>query len=143
MPQETKENNNTNKKLDESQTITGVIDFLRMFMTETLAKRLICIILLSVGLPNKQVAQLSGFCEKTVKSIKKRLDERDISALFKVGGGGRKSKCAGLEEAIIDEINRNQYHSRQQIADMIFEKYGVKLSVWAVGRLLKKTELND
>lgn len=128
--------------MNGNDTITSVINFLCMFMPETLAKRVICIILLAVGVPNEQIAELTGFCNKTVKSVQKRLSEGDISGLFKIGGGGRKSKTADVEKAIVDEINNNQYHSRQQIADMIFEKHGIKLSVNAVGELLKKMESN-
>jgi transposase len=109
-----------------------------MFMPCTLAKRLVCIILLSVGTPNEQVVQKTGFCSKTVKSIQRKLIEGNIDDLLKIGGGGRKSKIADVEKEIIDEINTNQYHSRQQISDMILEKYGIKLSVNAVGEMLKK-----
>ena len=48
-------------------------------------------------------------------------------------GSGRKSKCAGIEEAIVEELETNNYHTRQQIADMIEEKFQVKLSCSAVG----------
>jgi len=112
-----------------------------MFMPETLAKRIVCIILLAVGMPIEQIAQLTGFCGKTVKLVRKKLREGGICDLFKVGGGGRKSKTADVEQAIVDEINTNQYHSRQQIADMILEKHGIRLSVNAVGELLKKNNI--
>ena len=54
-------------------------------------------------------------------------------------GSGKKRRTAGLEDEIIAEIERNNYHTRQQIADMIQEKFHVKVSVATVGRLLKKT----
>lgn len=71
-------------------------------------------------------------------SKKSKMDEGKTEELFKISGGGRKSQTSGIEDSIVEEINRNQYHSRQQISDMIFEKYGVKLSVSAVGDFLKK-----
>jgi transposase len=111
-----------------------------MLMPQTLAKRVVCIIMLAASIPNEQVAQMTGFCNKTVKSVQKKLTEGEVNVLFKIGGGGRKRKTAYVEQAIVDEINTNQYHSRQQIADMIFEKHGIKLSVNAVGELLKKTK---
>ena len=124
--------------MNSNDTITSIINFLGIFMPETLAKRIVCIILLTINVPNEQIAQLTGFCAKTVKTIQKKLNEGNIRDLFKISGGGRKSKIADVEAEIVDEINNNQYHSRQQIADMIFEKYGIKLSVNAVGELLKK-----
>jgi transposase len=59
--------------------------------------------------------------------------------LFHVGGGGRKRKLVDVEDAIIEEINNNHYHSHQQIADMIRERYGIKVSLPVISRLLKKT----
>ena len=44
-----------------------------------------------------------------------------------------------MEPAIIEEINSNNYHSHQQIADMVLEKYGIKVSLPVISRLLKKT----
>jgi transposase len=113
-----------------------------MFMPETLSKRIVSIILLAVGIERRQVAEMSGFCDKTVKMVQARLNNGEIKELLKIGGGGRKSKTADVEEEIINEINSNQYHSRQQIADMIFEKHGIRLSITSIGNLLKKTKLN-
>jgi transposase len=128
--------------MNNNDTIIRVIEFLSMFMPVTLAKRLISIILLSVGVPNGQAAQMTGFCNKTIKSVQKKLIEGEINDLFKINGGGRKSKTADVEQAVAGEINSNQYHSRQQIADMIYEKHGIKISVNAVGELLKKMKSN-
>jgi transposase len=63
--------------------------------------------------------------------------------MFHVAGGGRKRKLLDLEESIVKEINNNNYHSHQQIADMIHEKYGIRVSLPVIGRLLKKTESDD
>ena len=111
-------------------------------MPITIAKRIVCIIVLSVGITIKEASRISGFCEKTVVSIKKKLDANEIDVLFVIGGGGRKSPLAGFESAIIAEVNQNAYHTKQQIADMILEKYGVKITPQAVGKLLKKTILD-
>ena len=113
-----------------------------MFMPATLSKRLVSIILLAIGIERSQVIEMTGFCEKTVKMIQKKLNNGEIKDLLKIGGGGRKSKTADVEEEIINEINNNQYHSRRQIADMIFEKYGIRLSITSIGDLLKKTKSN-
>ena len=118
--------------------ISKAIEFLGMFMPSTLVKRLVCILLLSVGISAEETARLSGFCEKTVKTIRKKLESNEVDALFVVNGGGRKSPLADFESAIIDEINQNAYYTKQQIADMIFEKHGIKVTPQAVGKLLKK-----
>jgi transposase len=47
-----------------------------------------------------------------------------------------------VEKEIVEEIENNNYHSQQEIADMILEKFSLKVSLSAVGRLLKKTASN-
>ena len=128
--------------MESKNAMLVVIKFLNMFMPVTLSKRIVSIILLAVGIECRQVAEMTGFCGKTVKMIQTRLNDGEIKGLLKIGGGGRKSKTADVEEEIIKEINNNQYHSRQQIADMIYEKHGIKLSVTSIGDFLKKTKLN-
>ena len=53
-------------------------------------------------------------------------------------GGGRSAKASGLEEQILAEIEAGNYHTRQEIADMILEEFHIKMSRTSVGRLLKK-----
>ena len=118
--------------------VSKVIEFLGMFMPSTLVKRLVCIVLLTVGISVEETARLSGFCEKTVRTIKKKLESSEVDALFVISGGGRKSPLADFESAIIDEINQNAYYTKQQIADMIYEKHGIKVTPQAVGKFLKK-----
>jgi transposase len=119
--------------------IAKVIAFLRLFMPETLAKRIICIVLLAVGIPSDEVAEIAGFCDKTVKSISKNMSSDNFDSLFMIRGGGRKGKLTNIEKAIVDEVENGEYHSKQQVVDMIQEKHGLKTSLAAVGRLLKKT----
>jgi transposase len=124
--------------LDTSQIITAVMSFLQLFMTETLVKRMVSLILIAIGVPNARITELTGLCDKSVRTVQKAIATGKIESLFHVGGGGRKSKLEDVENAIIEEIETNNYHSRQQIIDMIQEKYGIKTSLSAVSRLIKK-----
>jgi transposase len=54
-------------------------------------------------------------------------------------GIGRPGKAKDIESAISEELEKNNYHTRQQVADMIYEKIGISMSVSAIGKLLKKT----
>ena len=128
--------------METKRILSIVISFLSMFMPVTLSKRIVGIILLASGMERKQVADMVCFCDKTVKMIQAKLNNGDVDSLLEIGGGGRKSKTANVEEEIINEITSNQYHSRQEIADMIFNKYGIRLSITSIGDLLKKTKLN-
>ena len=117
--------------------VTKVIAFLRLFMPETLAKRIVCIVLLAVGIASDEIADITGFCEKTVKSISKKMKTDDVDSLFLINGGGRKGKLTNIEKAIVEEIEQGEYHSKQQIVDMIQEKHGIKTSLAAVGTAIK------
>lgn len=117
----------------------AVIDFLKLFMPETLVKRVLSIILISAGLENSRVTELTGYCDRSVRGLRKEMAGGDISRLLTVGGGGRKGKTAGIEENILAELEKGNYHTRQQIADMIHEKFHVSISPSAVGKFLKKT----
>ena len=54
-------------------------------------------------------------------------------------GAGRKSKFKDIEQQVLEEIEKGNYHTLQQIADMVKEKFDVDVSPMAVSRLLKKT----
>lgn len=131
----------TTNLFDAGKIINKVLVFFRLFMCETIAKRVISILLIAVGLPNSRVVELTGLCDKSVCTLKKGLEIRELDSMFHVAGGGRKRKLSNVEGLVIEEVNTGNFHSHQQIADMIHEKYGIKVSLPVIGRLLKKTEL--
>jgi transposase len=128
--------------IDGREIIKRVLDFLQSFMCVTLAKRLLCMVLIAVGASDILVTELAGLSVQSVREMKNSLADGDIDSLFHVGGGGRKRKLIDVEDSIIEEINSSDYHSHQQIADMIMEKYGIRVSLPVVSRLLKKTASN-
>ena len=119
--------------------IKAIIQFLQMFMSETLAKRICSLMLIAVGIPNARITELIGISDRSIWNLKKAIHGGDIDSLLATGhGGGRPGKAKGIESAIAEELEKNNYHNRQQVADMILEKFGVSMSVSAVGKLLKK-----
>ena len=48
------------------------------------------------------------------------------------------SNYATLCDAVVEEIEKGNYQTLQQIADMVNEKFGIKVSIMSVSRLLKK-----
>jgi len=125
-----------------TEIIRRIMGFLELFMCKTLVKRIVSMILLSVGVSNEKITEMTGLCDKSVRVLKKAMKNGETANLFKVGGGGRKSKTKDIERAVMEEIGKNNYHSRQQIVDMIAEKYSIKISINGVKRLLKKTGLS-
>ena len=55
-----------------------VIEFLQLFMPVTLAKRLVAIILLVIGVPVRNAVELTGLCEKSMWSLKKKMQEASV-----------------------------------------------------------------
>lgn len=136
------ENNKNEKKQQPTENdaiLKKVIEFLQILMPVTLAKRLVAMILLAAGVSVPRVTELSGLCDRSTRGLLRAMKEEDVGSLLTIKrGSGKKSKTFGLEGEILQEIEKNNYHTRQQIADMIKEKFHVEVSVTAVGRLLKK-----
>ena len=139
---QTDKNTGCDTSNEHPSIMEAVINFLKLFMPETLAKRVLSIVLISAGLENSRVTELTGYCDRSVRSLRKEMAGGDISRLLTIRGGGRKSKTAGIEKEILAELEKDNYHTRQQIADMIHEKFHVSISPSAVGKLLKKTGTN-
>jgi len=121
------------------EILKQVISFLQLFLPETLAKRLVALILLAIGVSVKDAIGLTGLSERSLWSLKKSIRETPVAELMVIkSGSGRKAKTKGLEEQILTELDSHNYHTRQEIADMIEEKFHVCISRSTVGRLLKK-----
>lgn len=142
-----------NEKIMDSQpiqndnafkVITVIIDFLQLCMPVTIAKRLVSMILMSVGVSDSEIAELTGLCDKSVHNLRRSMQEESVEDLLKIKkGSGRKSFIDGIREEIIEEIKKNDCRTKQQIVDMIKEKFDIHVSVYTVGRFLKKTEIKD
>ena len=133
---------NPNEKPYAEQVVKIVIAFLRLFVCETLAKRMVSMLLLAAGVPNNRITIMTGLCDKSVRTLKKSIESGEHDNLFHMGGGGQKGMLSEIEAEIVQEVNENEYHSQQQIVDMVFEKYRIKVSQPTISRLLKKTALN-
>jgi transposase len=118
----------------------AIVQFMQILAGKTLGKRIVGLVLIAAGIPNARIIEATGLSDRSLSSLKKSIHNGDIKTLFTVGhGGGRIGKAKGFEAAIAGELEKNNYHTRQQVADMILEKYGISMSVSAVGKLLKKT----
>ena len=121
----------------------SVISFLSIFMPITLVKRVLSLVLIAAGLDNKNIHRLTGYGDSTIRKLRSDMRKKSISELLVIRGGGRKTKSDGIENDILNELEKGNYHTQQQIADMVKEKFNVTMSVSAVGRLLKKTVSKD
>jgi transposase len=128
----------------ENLIINTVVKFLLMFMPEVLAKRVVVVILIALDTTNDRITEATGVSARSITRLKSTMNSGNMDELFSTGYGiGRPGKAKGFESEIVDELERNNYHTRQQVADMISEKFGITMSVSAVGKLLKKTASGD
>lgn len=79
-------------------------------------------------MPVRDAIKLTGPCEKSMWTLKKQLREQSVSDLMAIkSGSGRRGKAAGIEKQILAELESGNYHTRQEIADMIEDKFHIKV----------------
>ena len=119
--------------------VNSICDFLQLFMSPIIARRIVSALLIIAGMRSNEITPLTGMCERSIRELKKQLASGDTDCLFEIRNGrGRKSKFKDIESMIIDEVEKGNYQTLQQIADMVYDKYGIKVSIMAISRLLKK-----
>ena len=119
----------------------AICSYLQLFISPVIARRIISALLIIAGVHSVNITKLTGLCERSIRDLKKQLVTGGTDSLFEIKGGrGRKSKFKNIESQIVEEIDKGNYQTLQQIADMISEKFGINASIMAVSRLLKKTE---
>jgi transposase len=131
---------------DERQFISlnavkAISSYLQLFISPVIARRIISTILIIAGVRNANITELTGLSERGITDLKNMLMDEDTDSLFEIKSGrGRRSKLKDIESQIVEEIEKGNYQTLQQIADMIQEKFEIRVSIMAVSRLLKKTK---
>ena len=126
---------------NREKLVKEIIGFLQLFIPPMLARRITSVLLLLAGVPHDRVAEWTGSCDRSVRQWKKQISTGDTDKLLAFGNSaGRKSKFTDIEAEVLEEIENGNYHTQQQIADMVKEKFNVTVSLMAVSRFLKKTK---
>ena len=131
---------------DERQFISlnavkAISSYLQLFISPVIARRIISTILIIAGVRNANITELTGLSARGITDLKNMLMDEDTDSLFEIKSGrGRRSKLKDIESQIVEEIEKGNYQTLQQIADMIQEKFEIRVSIMAVSRLLKKTK---
>ena len=118
----------------------AIIAILVHVMARTLAVRLVSILLIAAGYDNRKVALLVGCHQKTVKTLRKEMDDHPVSELMVIKpGSGRKPKAStDIIGGIVSIVKKKIFFSLRHIADHIYDIYKIKLSETSVGRILKR-----
>ena len=120
------------RKTISLKVVKAISSYLQLFISPIIVRRIISVLLIIAGVHSDGITELTGMSDQLMND--------NIQGLFEVKSGrGRKSKIKDVEAQIIEEIEKGNYQTQQQIADMIHEKFGISVSIMAVSRLLKKT----
>lgn len=129
------------RQLMSLRVVKAIYSYLQLFISPVIARRIISAILIVAGARNAYITELTGLSERGIRDLKKLLANDDTNSLFEIKNGrGRKPKLEDIESQIVEEIEKGNYQTLQQIADMIQEKFEIKVSIMSVSRLLKKTK---
>ena len=129
------------RQLISIKVIKAISSYLQLFISPVIARRIISAILIIAGVRNPKITELTGLSERGICDLKNQLISDDVDNLFEIKAGrGRKSKIKDVESQIVDEIEKGNYQTLQQIADMIQEKFEITVSLMSVSRLVKKTK---
>ena len=129
------------RQLISLKVIRAISSYLQLFISPVIARRIISAILIIAGARSTEISELTGLSERGVYDLKNQLMSDDVDNLFEIKAGrGRKSKIRGIESQIVEEIEKGNYQTLQQIADMIQEKFKINISLMSVSRLVKKTK---
>ena len=129
------------RQLISLKVIKAINSYLQLFISPVIARRIISAILIIAGVRNPKITELTGLSERGICGLKNQLMNDDVDNLFEIKAGrGRKSKIKDVESQIVEEIEKGNYQTLQQIADMIKEKFEINVSLMSVSRLVKKTK---
>lgn len=129
------------RQLISLKVIKAINSYLQLFISPVIARHIVSAILIIAGVRNPKITELTGLSERGICDLKNQLMSDDVDNLFKIKAGrGRKSKIKDVESQIVEEIEKGNYQTLQQIADMIHEKFEINVSLMSVSRLVKKTK---
>ena len=129
------------RQLISLNVIKAINSYLQLFISPVITRRIISAILIIAGVRNPKITELTGLSERGVCDLKNQLMNNDVDNLFEIKSGrGRKSKIKDVESQIVEEIEKGNYQTLQQIADMIHDKFEINVSLMSVSRLVKKTK---
>ena len=132
--------NTEERQATSLNVVKAISSYLQLFISPIIVRRIISALLIIAGVHSDSITELTGMSERGIRDLKNQLMNDNIQSLFEVKSDrGRKSKVKDVEAQIVEEIEKGNYQTQQQIADMIHEKFGISVSLMAVSRLLKKT----
>ena len=120
--------------------VAATMEYMGTLMPPTLTRRAAAMLLLVAGMGNEEIVALTGMCIRSVRALRKTMEEQEPTAkLFAIKpGSGRKRKTDGIEEQVWAELDSGKYRTHKEVAAMLEEKFGIKASVNLAARVVKR-----
>jgi transposase len=119
-----------------------VLALLNTLFCLTVAKRLICVILVAFGVDKTVAAERVGVSVKSVNKYLALLDSERPEDLLAIKGKRRKSELDDCKEEIFAELESKNYSTLRSIKAMIEKTTGITRSRSAIDVFLKKNGYN-
>ncbi len=109
------------------------------FVSLTMVKYIILIVLIALEYSVARASVLTGFCPSTVRKKKALFEGGLLEEIFtRKSGSSRKSACACAYDEMIADLESHDYRSARQILPMICEKIRGSISLSAVKAFLHR-----
>ena len=119
-----------------------VITSLSKLMPKSLAQRIVASLLLSFDVPNEEISKKLGLQESDIANLKEEIKGMETYEDFiKVNVGEHEENLKSIEDIIVDIHKSNPRLTYQEIVDIIYNSYGLKVRKQAVSIVLKENNL--
>jgi transposase len=132
---------NQMKEQETQQPASGIailLEALTVIFSMTVAKRIICAVLLVYNVSVTQAAAFSGVCDKSARKYRDILKSGDATALLRIAPGGKEGKLESIKTQLIEELDSGLYRTRRQIRLKVEERFGIKISLSGLSDFLKR-----
>ena len=101
---------------------------LTITLCATVARRVICAVLLAYGIGMKEAAAFAGVCLKSARKYNTILGSADASGLLCMSARVHPWKLSSVKELLLAELDKGLYKTLRQIRFKIKEAFGIEIS---------------
>lgn len=110
----------------------------KAFGNNRYAKVIVCLVLLSFGIPKSEIKEKLGVSYPTLRKYKTALENGEIEGLIEFKGSRTKSALDDYEEIILKEFDKNPPKSLRDAQERILKLTGLPRSLHRIHVWLKK-----
>ena len=124
------------------KVLEAVIEIAKKRLGKRQMKQLFCILLMVIGIDKEKIKEKIGVSESSIKKYKKLIEKGRIEDIFEDNVYRQKSDLESYRIKIITEFDKKPPKTLVEAAKRIEKMTGLKRSIVAVRRFLKKTVIS-